>query len=555
MIHVSLKGNIQKILVDSDINNEKELNCLLDALSSKHDEILYEITFVELDYLPFSVIKLLYKLDDKISITATHKSLWVYLSKLGIKSRLQSHFEQTSQKNDLIKAIAIGGSAGSIEGILKIVKHLPYSDLSIFIIVHILPDKKSQLAEIIQKETAYQVFESKHNMRIEKNSIYVVAPNKHLTVVDGYIYLDEGEAVSFARPSIDISFKSLAYEYQNSLLAILLCGYGSDGSESLLDLRENNSKLLIQDPSECEAKEMLYSAIETNNYTKILSLEKIQKYIKYTVSVEVDIEDEIENFLENIKVTYDYDFRQYDRSSLQRRIKLVMDQSTINTFKEFKKLVLEDEVMFAKLLSAFSINVTTFFRNPEIYLQIKEEIIPYIESFPSVRIWSAGCSRGDEAYSLAITLDELGILDKSIIYATDFNPRVINEAKNALFGISEFDDFKTNYIQSGGKKEFEDYFDFEKDYIQIKEYIRKKVLFFQHNLVTDGSINEFQFICCRNVLIYFDKLLQKNVFENIDESLLKGGYLILGESELLPEKYKYSKIGHIKNKMYKKDLL
>jgi len=180
--------------------------------------------------------------------------------------------------------------------------------------------------------------------------------------------------------------------------------------------------------------------------------------------------------------------------------------------------------------------------------------MPYIESHPSIRVWSAGCSRGDEAYSLAITLDEMGLLDKSIIYATDFNPRVLNEAKNALFSLDEFNEFKTNYQNSGGKLKFERYFTITDDFIQIKEKIRKKVLFFQHNLVTDGSINEFQFICCRNVLIYFDKILQKNVLKNIDTSLSKGGYLILGESETLPSKYEYSKIGIHKNKMYQKDL-
>jgi len=554
MIHVLKKGKTKKILVDKHLTSQEDIAKLTQELNLITKEILCEISFIDIDSIPSSIIKLLYTLKENISITTTHKSLWVYLSKLGVRNKLQGDFERGLQHKPLVEAIAIGGSAGSIDKILKLIRYIPYTDISIFITVHILPDKESHLSSIIQKETPYNVYEAKHHMLIEKSSVYIAPPNRHLTVVDGYIYLDNTAPVNYAKPSIDISFKSLAYEYQNALMAILLCGYGNDGASSLEDLKQNGSEILIQDPAECEAKDMLINAIQTNHYTKVLSLEKMQRYIKSIISVEVDIEDEIEIFLENIQNVYGYDFRQYDRSSLMRRIKLVMSQSLISTFKEFKQIVLDDDLLFKKLLSAFSINVTTFFRNPEIYKLIKDEIMPYIESHPSIRVWSAGCSRGDEAYSLAITLDEMDLLDKSIIYATDFNPRVLSEAKNALFSIDEFKEFKINYLESGGRKEFESYFDITDDFIQIKEKIRKKVLFFQHNLVTDGSINEFQFICCRNVLIYFDKVLQRNVFDNIDTSLSKGGYLILGESEALPPKYKYSKIGKHKYKMFQKDL-
>ena len=191
----------------------------------------------------------------------------------GIKNKLQGEFERGIHRKALISAIAIGGSAGSISKILKLIQYIPYSDISIFIVVHILPNKKSHLTQIIQKETSYKVYEAIHHMQVEKNTIYIAPPNRHLTVVDGYIYLDNSGAVDYAKPSITISFKSLAYEYQNSLLAILLCGYGNDGTSSLEDLRQNGSEVLIQDPNECEAKDMLINAIDTKKFTKILSLE------------------------------------------------------------------------------------------------------------------------------------------------------------------------------------------------------------------------------------------------------------------------------------------
>jgi chemotaxis protein methyltransferase CheR len=146
-------------------------------------------------------------------------------------------------------------------------------------------------------------------------------------------------------------------------------------------------------------------------------------------------------------------------------------------------------------------------------------------------------------------LDELGLLHKSLVYATDFNLRVLNEAKNGLFSREDFTDFESNYRNSMGKKELRNWFEFEDNVIDIKEHIKKKVLFFQHNLVTDDSINEFHLIFCRNVLIYFNQSLQKTVFTTIDNSLFKRGFLVLGESEKLPEKYDYKVIG---KKIYQK---
>lgn len=146
-------------------------------------------------------------------------------------------------------------------------------------------------------------------------------------------------------------------------------------------------------------------------------------------------------------------------------------------------------------------------------------------------------------------LDELGLLHKSLIYATDFNPRVLKEAQNALFPREDFIHFKSNYRESAGKKDLEDWFEMEENFVSIKEHIKKKVLFFEHNLVTDDSINEFHLIFCRNVLIYFNKNLQGTVFKTIDNSLYGGGFLVLGESENLPQNLKY-KI--LENKIYKK---
>ncbi|MFT5851860.1 MAG: chemotaxis protein methyltransferase CheR [Colwellia sp.] len=551
MVHVALKDNIKKILIE-DVINSSDTVVLKKELILELKDIAYEINFIGIDSIPYWLVKRLVKMKSNVTIETTHTALWGYLSKLGIKNNLKNTYDfDESIRRQPIKAIVIGGSAGSIEKILELIKQLPYADIAIFIIVHISPHKKSILASIVQQVTQYQVHEAIHNTQVKNNCIYIAPPNYHLTIIDNYMYLDTTPLVSYSRPSITTTFKSLAYEYQSALVAILLCGYGNDGTQSLEDLKQNHSEVIILDPQECNATAMLLHAIETNNYTKILRLQEIAKYLKVLISVEVNIEDEIANFLETIKLTYGYDFINYDRKSLSRRIELTMKQSMISTFGEFKKAVFEDESLFAKLLSSFSINVTTFFRNPEVFKVLREEVVPYLDTFPSIRVWCAGCSRGDEPYSLAIMLDELGLLHKSLVYATDFNPRVLTEAKNGLFSQGDFANFESNYIKSAGKKAFRNWFEFEDNMIDIKEHIKKKVLFFQHNLVTDDSINEFHLIFCRNVLIYFNQNLQKTVFSTMDNSLFKGGVLVLGESEKLPEQYNYKVIG---KKTYQKGL-
>lgn len=556
MIHISHNQNIKKILIENSISHHNDIVELHKELNNEDKKTLFEITFIDIQSIPTIVIKELLKLKGKLTITTTQRSLWSYLYKFGLKNRCIDSIQNERHKHTKvsIKAIAIGGSAGSLEKVMSIIESLPYVDISVFIIIHILPNEKSHLSNILQNVTKYRVCEATSNMHVEKNTIYIAPPNNNLLVVDGFIYLDDKEKLNFARPSIDITFKSLVYEYKSALLAILLCGYGKDGSSSLKELHENNSKIIIEDPKECEAKDMLLNAIQTKEYTKILQLKHINNYLNSLLSVSIDINDEIEHFLENIFIIYGYDFRYYDRKSLARRIELMMSNYSITNFKEFESLVLDDNNIFTKLLQAFSINVTTFFRNPEVFKQIRKDILPNIEDLSSIRVWCAGCSRGDEPYSIAIMLDEAGLLDKSQIYATDFNGTILNEAKNALFARSELEEFKRNYLESGGKNKFENWFNIKDEYIEIKEHIREKVLFFKHNLVSDSSINEFHIIFCRNVLIYFDEKLQKTVFDTIYESLYKNGYLILGESEIAPKKYDYTAFANKKNKLYKKEI-
>ncbi|AOY78203.1 chemotaxis protein CheR [Clostridium formicaceticum] len=243
------------------------------------------------------------------------------------------------------------------------------------------------------------------------------------------------------------------------------------------------------------------------------------------------VEEEVNIFLKEIHLCYGYDFTQYQIESIMRRIKICMIKENIRNFQQFKGIVLNNEDLFEELFIAFSINTTEFFRDPEVFETIRTEILPQLNELSYIKIWCAGCSTGQEPYSLAILLDELGILDKTQIYATDINPYVIEEAKNGLYPIQTLERSIENYRKTGAKKSFVTYIKRKEDYLELDERLKKSILFFQHSLVGSGILNEFQLILCRNVLIYLQNNLQKKILKVLYYSLDKEGFLILGKSE------------------------
>ncbi len=240
---------------------------------------------------------------------------------------------------------------------------------------------------------------------------------------------------------------------------------------------------------------------------------------------------QVMDFLRAIYDQYGYDYTQYQIDSIMRRIKLCMLKENIQSFEVFKRVVLENEEVFERLFLDFSINITDFFRDPEVFAAIRDKILPYLDSFHHIKIWCAGCSTGQEAYSLAIMLDELNMLNKTQIYATDINPFVVEEAENGLYPLAGIENNIRNYRNAKGSKSFMKYFKVKETYMEIDVRLKKSILFFQHSLVNSGSINEFQLILCRNVLIYFSPDLQKNILKNFYCSLNQNGFLILGKRE------------------------
>ena len=249
-----------------------------------------------------------------------------------------------------------------------------------------------------------------------------------------------------------------------------------------------------------------------------------------TIVDELDKES-VGAFLKDINISYGYDYTGYQLESIIRRIKICMLRSNIHSFCDFRTEVLKDSRLFESLFLYFSISTTEFFRDPEVFEELRLKILPLLDSLPHIKIWSAGCSTGQEPYSLAILLKELGMLHKVQIYATDFNPYIIQEAKNGLFSISDIDKHIDNYRIAVGNDNLLNYFKLRNQYMEISPEIKNNILFFQHSLVGSGILNEFQLILCRNVLIYFNSSLQRSIMSNFHNSLDVNGYLVLGKSE------------------------
>lgn len=251
--------------------------------------------------------------------------------------------------------------------------------------------------------------------------------------------------------------------------------------------------------------------------------------------------ENVRDFLIDIHGKYGFDFTEYQKDSIIRRIKITMLRYGMTCFEEFKEQVITDQDIFEQLFLDFSINTTNFFRDPEVFKFLKDSVLLHLDSYSHIKIWCVGCSIGKEPYSLAIILSELGMLHKVQIYATDINPYVIEDAKNGLYPIGTINTDIHNYKKAGGAKDFSDYFDITCNYMKLKDEFKEKILFFQHSIIEKGILNEFQMILCRNVMIYFDITLQKKVLEHFYNSLDEGGFLVMGKSEgmLLNEGYEH----------------
>ena len=500
-------------------------------------EILYQRIFVK-------------SLDIEIT---THKSrLNRYLKGLGFRTKFDSLINQDVVSLSQVEIILIGGSADSSSKIMEIVKNVTLENLTFIIVQHVEESKIGEFDKILQRETKYRVSYAQDGQKIEKGVIYIAPNAHHLLVKNDRFYLDDGAKHNYAKPSVSLSYESFSSVYKEKLLVIQECGYASDGVDKMVYLKENKSKLIIQNIDECEAKPMVKNALNLHIEDYVFSLNEMILYIQI-IDADMIKEAWIDFLLDEIYKRYSYDFKLYHREMINRRLELFMLKHNIKNIKDAIGVILFNRSAFKAFFLEVSINVTELFRDPRSFELIGEFLQKSYKNAHTIKLWSAGCSSGQEVYSLAILLESLQMLDKSIIYATDFNNVVLEEAKNGIYPSEVCSLAKENFDKIGLKTELSSFFRKNNNYIEINEKIKEKTMFFQHNLVEDSSFNEFDIIICKNVIIYFDIHLQEKVFELFYNSLKFGGHLVLGKSETIVGKFadKFEKLS-INCKIFKK---
>lgn len=249
--------------------------------------------------------------------------------------------------------------------------------------------------------------------------------------------------------------------------------------------------------------------------------------------VHENIDIEIRLFLEAIFLKYGYDFRNYSKAHVKRRVMHRLNLSDVESISEMQYKVLHDPTFLKEVMKDFSINVTEMFRDPDFYQALRNEVIPILKTYPFIKIWHAGCSTGEEVYSMAVLLEEEGLLNRTQIYATDYNQQVLNVAKMATYPLGNVKEFEVNYHKGGGMARLSDYYSLRDETIRFHDYLRKRIVFSDHNLVLDNVFAEVHMVICRNVLIYFNRELQNRVIKLFFDSIITGGVLALGNKETL----------------------
>ena len=263
---------------------------------------------------------------------------------------------------------------------------------------------------------------------------------------------------------------------------------------------------------------------------------------------------ELRLLLEAVFQLYGFDFREYALSSLRRRVRHLMRDEGLSTISALQDRILHDPKALPRLVNGLSVSVTSMYRDPGFFRAFRQEVVPLLRTYPLVRIWHAGCSTGEEVYAMAVLLEEEGLYDRCQIYATDMNEGALQKAKSGAFPLAIMREHTSRYLAAGGRRSFSEYYTVRDRAAAFHSRLRRNVVFAQHNLVTDGSFNEFNTILCRNVLIYFSRPLQERVHRLLYDSLGRLGFLGLGSKETVqftPFEGRYQTLDAV-HKLYRK---
>ncbi len=449
--------------------------------------------------------------------------------------------------------IAIGASAGGLEALQQFFGCFPgNSGLSFVVVQHLSPDYKSLMADILGKHTSMTVCQAENEMAIQPDTVYLIPPKKYMTLREEKLILSDYAQGTLNHP-IDIFFTSLAEERREKSIVVVLSGTGSDGTNGVKAVKEHGGLVIAQDPESAKFDGMPKSVIKTGLADFILSPEEIADEILnfsntptllYTPKHDGPLSEEEVIFSEEENLSHIYtilknasgiDFTYYKRSTILRRIERRMLVTHSSSLSEFARLLGDNPEEVNILTKEILIGVTNFFRDPEFFEKLKYnavyKIVEHTKENEPIRVWSAGCSTGEEAYSVAIlfheVMDELRIRRDVKIFATDVDSRAIEQAGKGIYSENIIDDVTPDRLAK--------YFIKQNDQYQITKEIRRMIIFATHNMFSDPPFGKLDMIICRNVMIYFQPVLRRGLFAIFHSALKKNGYLFLGKSETAGE--------------------
>lgn len=442
--------------------------------------------------------------------------------------------------------IGIGASAGGLEVLQQFFQHMPgNSGLSFVVVQHLSPDYKSLMADILGKYTDMMVIQAENEMEVMPDTVYLIPPKMNMTLKDGKLMLTEFVQGMLNHP-IDVFFTSLAQDQKERAIAVVMSGTGSDGTSGIKAVKERGGLVIVQSPETAKFDGMPRSAISTGLEDFILSPEEIVDEILNFCNnpslirpQEQEIlftdEDTFPKIYMILKKASGIDFTNYKRTTVLRRIERRMVVTHSSNLAEYVKLLNENIEEANILVKEILIGVTNFFRDPAYFETLKQNVIYNIvqncgEQEP-IRVWSAGCSTGEEAYSVAIlfreVLEKLNVHRDIKIFATDVDAKAIEQAGKGVYTESILDDVSSERLAR--------FFTKKNDQYIISKDIRRMIIFAPHNMLSDPPFGKLNLIICRNVMIYFQPVLQRSLFGIFHSALKNGGYLFLGKSETAGE--------------------
>ena len=442
--------------------------------------------------------------------------------------------------------VGIGASAGGLRALERFFSAMSSdSGVAFVIIQHLSPDFKSLMHEILARYTTMPIYRAEDGMVVQANQIYLNTPRKDLTLVQGVLRLTDYTPQQRPYLPINVFFQSLAQDMGERAIGIVLSGTGSDGTEGVRALKEAGGLVIVQDEEMAQFDSMPRSAAATGVADYILPPEEIPEqllgYIRHPYAAPIALtippeslpEEPLAQIFTLLRERRQLDFTHYRTTTVIRRIQKRMAVSQINTLSEYVTYLRRTPEEIHRLSEELLINVTGFFRDPEAFQHLEREVIPRLLQTTSreVRVWVPGCASGEEAYSIAILLQEQ--LDRlktplsAKIFATDLDPEAIAQANQGIFSQSIVSDVSEDRLER--------FFLQEKDQYRITKQIRDMILFARHNLIKDPPFTKVDLISCRNLLIYFEPVLQKRVLPLLHFALKPNGFLFLGPSETVGE--------------------